>query len=133
MSNPVRAMISRLQTMITTMAALGDDPLILTYFVDAVDVLVEDIRDEVLEVVNAYIPTEGIPEEEEEEEEEDVIPTQSIPSGDTQTGSGDTQTQGEGTQTQGEGTQTPAEDPPAETPVGSEDEDPPVEDPPADP
>jgi hypothetical protein len=128
-SNPVRAMISRLQTMITTMAALGDDPLILSYFIEAVDVLVEDIRDEVLEVVNAYIPTEGIPEE----EEEDVISTQPLPGSGTQTGegtqTGDTQTGSGDTQTE-----TPVEDPPAEnTPVGSEDEDPPVEDPPVDP
>jgi hypothetical protein len=40
------------------MDKLGNDPLVLTYFIDAVDVLVNDIRDEVLEVVNAYIPAE---------------------------------------------------------------------------
>jgi hypothetical protein len=57
-TNPVRAMIARLQTLISCMDKLGNDPMVLTYFIDAVDVMVDDIRDEVLEVVNAYIPAE---------------------------------------------------------------------------
>jgi len=57
-TNPVRAMITRLQTLITCMDRLGNDPLVLTYFIDAVDVMIEDIRDEILEVVDAFIPAD---------------------------------------------------------------------------
>jgi hypothetical protein len=75
MTNPIAAMIAKLQALITTMSKLGDDPVVLSYFVPGIDLMIDDIRDEILEEVNAFIPANGIVEsvesEEEEEEEED--------------------------------------------------------------
>jgi len=57
-------MISRLQAMLNTMSAIGDDPVVLNYFVDGIDVLVDDITDEINEQAIPYVgedeDTEGL-------------------------------------------------------------------------
>jgi hypothetical protein len=41
--------------MISTMGALGDDRLVLSYFVDTMETKVADITDKILEVVNTIV------------------------------------------------------------------------------
>jgi hypothetical protein len=75
-------MINRFQALITTMNNLGDDPVVLNYFVPAIDVMVDDIKDEVWEEVNAFIPIEESVEEEEEEIEEEETEEEDPPAED---------------------------------------------------
>jgi septum formation topological specificity factor MinE len=53
--------------MISTIRALEDDSLVLSYFFDATETMVTDITDEILEVVNKIVPIQ-------DEDSEDEIP-----------------------------------------------------------
>jgi hypothetical protein len=66
-------MITRFQALLTTMATIGDDPVVLSYFVPAMDTMIDDIKDEIFEAINIIIP---------EIEEEEDPPIEDPPSTD---------------------------------------------------
>jgi hypothetical protein len=44
--------------MVSIMSTLRDDPLILSYYVEAMETIVADITDEILEIVHTIVPIE---------------------------------------------------------------------------
>jgi hypothetical protein len=68
MTNTIKKMISKFQACIATMSSLGDDSLLLSYFLHCMEIMLDDINDEILEEFNAIIP----PEEDKKLEDEPI-------------------------------------------------------------